>query len=501
MRIYYQILIKSIVPGICTTQLIGFFMVYCSNTALYKILINVHDSGYFVVPCGYAKDTLTFFSSAFFGAFFFTFTSGVTISVVGAVCGFFAHFFLNQKRFFCLFIFFIFFCLYSINKQEIAFIISCLFIFPGAISYYIAFNLSQREKIYLKKNREYRSVIYLFVTFVVILFTIFIFFKNSFFINFRDNFFLSNSVGQKINTFYYKYTLYPAYVFKSLEQKQFRTFDIESIRSFPDSYQIKKSLISQYYFPVKKKLCPDLNFKMHGSSLMLFDRSDRLITITTLYDFLNSSYSILKKFSKKTDNLKFFRQFTYFSLIVNLVIILFLLICLPLYCGFQYYKIDKIGLIASGLVCLILFFSLVLYFDDNIGNDLSNDKLCDLLFSEDVSLRVAALKYIAKEKKEIAEFNSYEKLLASPNIVQRYWFVYTLGFSKYEKTYQDLIRLLDDPHDNVLCMVFASLKEREQFLSVQSVLHKICFYKSWYVQWYGYRTLKKTGWIQTKQTE
>ena len=500
MRICYPILIKSIVSGICAAQLIGFIMLYSSNTAFHEILIKVHDSGYFVVPCGYAKEALTFLSSAFFGAFFFTLTSGVTISLIGSVCGIFALFFSNHRKVFCLFMLFLFFCLYNINEQKISFIISCFFIFPGAVSYYIALRLSREKSLHFKKSREYRNFIYLFVTFVVILFTVSISIKDSFFIDFRDNLFLSNPVGQKINSFYYKYTLYPAYVFKSLEQKQFRTFDQESIKFFPDSGKIKQRLINNYYFPIEKKLNPDLKLELYESRLGLFDRSGTLIIVTNLYEFVNSTSSILKKFSKKTDNLKFFRQFTYFSLIGSVVIILFLLIYLLVYCIFQYYQIDRMGVIASGIVCLILFFSLILYFDDNIGKNLSNDKLYDLLFLKGENSSITALKYIAKEKKEIAEF-PYEKLLVSSNIVLRYWLVYTLGFSKCEKTYHDLITLLDDSHDNIVCMVLASLRKRGQFRSVNCILHKICFYKSWYVQWYGYQTLKKTGWKQTERTD
>jgi hypothetical protein len=56
-----------------------------------------------------------------------------------------------------------------------------------------------------------------------------------FFVDFRDVLLLSNPVGTKINDFYYDYTLFPAEVFKSLEQKLLKTCSLQNLKMDPCS--------------------------------------------------------------------------------------------------------------------------------------------------------------------------------------------------------------------------------------------------------------------------
>ena len=53
---------------------------------------------------------------------------------------------------------------------------------------------------------------------------------NRLFLNIRDFLLLSNPVGKSVNDFYYRYTLYPAEAFKSLEQKLQRPIRLTDIQ-------------------------------------------------------------------------------------------------------------------------------------------------------------------------------------------------------------------------------------------------------------------------------
>ena len=50
----------------------------------------------------------------------------------------------------------------------------------------------------------------------------------------RDHLLLSNAVGISVNNFYYRYTLYAAQAFKSLDQDLLRTCRIEGMEHDPD---------------------------------------------------------------------------------------------------------------------------------------------------------------------------------------------------------------------------------------------------------------------------
>ncbi|NIW00069.1 hypothetical protein GWN26_13480, partial [Candidatus Saccharibacteria bacterium] len=69
------------------------------------------------------------------------------------------------------------------------------------------------------------------------------------FTDFRDIYLLSNPVGSKINKFYYKYTLYPAEVFKSLNQKMLKTGMIESQKA-DVTRMLENIFLNDDYIPI-----------------------------------------------------------------------------------------------------------------------------------------------------------------------------------------------------------------------------------------------------------
>ncbi|MBE9542760.1 MAG: hypothetical protein IMF01_10620, partial [Proteobacteria bacterium] len=78
------------------------------------------------------------------------------------------------------------------------------------------------------------------------------------FVGLRDNLLLSNSFGMKINDFYYKYTLYPAEVFKSLDQKTLKTCSLEHINKKTIAGLLEKQLINHDYLDIKGNEVVDL---------------------------------------------------------------------------------------------------------------------------------------------------------------------------------------------------------------------------------------------------
>ena len=88
-------------------------------------------------------------------------------------------------------------------------------------------------------------------------------------------------------------------------------------------------------------------------------------------------------------------------------------------------------------------------------------------------------------------------MLSSPYIPVRYWLVRVLGASRDPKNLKDLLRLMDDPSTNVVCMAYYSMGQRGNKSNIKDLLERIKRSDHWYEQWYAYKALRALGWKQT----
>jgi hypothetical protein len=317
------------------------------------------------------------------------------------------------------------------------------------------------------------------------------------FTDFRDIYLLSNPVGSKINKFYYRYTLYPAEVFKSLDQKMLKTASMGKIKKIATARTLEKILISYDYIPITSNIAVDLEVIQIDNDFIFENRGESIFRITSKEFFANPDKAI-KLFAKKSDAHSFFRRFTFLSLLIGLPIAVYVIghglitIVLSLF-----FLIRTSSVIASGIcfvMCLILFF----HFHLNRSPDVSIKNLPNALTSDRWQKRIAALKIVDEKGLEIKSFQAYPKLLASTYMPERYWFIRTLANSRSSATYRDLLNFLDDPHPNVLTMVFYALGQRGNRQAISEIINKIETSDDWYSQWYAYKALRSLGWKQTK---
>ena len=73
-----------------------------------------------------------------------------------------------------------------------------------------------------------------------------------------------------------------------------------------------------------------------------------------------------------------------------------------------------------------------------------------------------------------------------------------LALSSGAATYRDLLRMLNDPHPNVVCQVYYALGRRGQKSAIPLIINNIKQSAHWYTQWYGYGALRKLGWRQSR---
>ena len=126
------------------------------------------------------------------------------------------------------------------------------------------------------------------------------------------------------------------------------------------------------------------------------------------------------------------------------------------------------------------------------------DTLAGALSARQWPLRVAALRHIAAHQIEIARYPQYLEIAASPLVVERYWLARALAGSRDSATYEQLIRLMKDPHPNVVCQAYYALGTRGRPAAIDPIQTQMARSGHWYTQWYGYRALRKLGWHQNR---
>jgi hypothetical protein len=197
----------------------------------------------------------------------------------------------------------------------------------------------------------------------------------------RDKLLLSNPIGKGITDFYYRYTLYPAEVFKSLDQKTIKTCNLEQIKNRPFKRLLEGKLLARDYLNTGGDGEVDLVIRKEGKTL-IFENGGKVILRTTANDFLSAPANILKQFSSETDRYSFFRQVTFFSLLIGLPIILYLFlytIILSLLCRFFDFKTSSV---AAAILCFSVGIFLLLPLLSGKPGNIDKKDLTRLLKSE-----------------------------------------------------------------------------------------------------------------------
>jgi len=317
------------------------------------------------------------------------------------------------------------------------------------------------------------------------------------FTDFRDVFLLSNPVGSKINNFYYKYTLYPAEVFKSLDQKMLKTCRIENKAKSASTHTLEQILIRYDCIPIRGNSDVDFKVASADDDFIFENRGKPILRISSKKFFANPDRAI-KTFAKKSDAYPFFRLVTSLSLRFGFPLAIYVIVQgLISFTLSLFFSVRASSVIASALcfvLCLILFFS----FHLNRSRDVSAENLAIALNSDRWQNRVAALKIIENKGLEVKQFHAYPRLLTSPHIAERYWIVRTLANSRNPATYRDLLSFLNDTHPNVFSMALYALGKRGNKQAINKIIPIIETSNDWYSQWYAYNALRALGWRQTK---
>jgi len=483
-----------IAVGLLVSQAIFTIFVYQSNVSLLESLRVVSDAGYLTVPNAHAMSGLDALMPAFCGGLFFTLTAGAGLTIAAFVLIYVWHSVLARRPELLFFLVILWeLGIYKASQTARPLILTSAFILLPALVSILTLRWASGQK------SAWNPVVMHLAALLIIVGAWLPNVNGDVFIDIRDQLLLENPIGQKINSFYYHYTLYPAEAFKSLDQKQIKTARIR-IENAGLSGRVEKTLRRMDYLPVNKDIRVDLTIEDEGNRLSLI-HGDQPVLHVKSSRFLNAPESTLKEFSKQTDRMQILRKFTFFSLITASPLLLYLLIyTLFLIAGRAVLRHSaKCGAVAAVLAMIIgvAAAAAVHQFQYTPLASRNPQAFETLLQSKHRKDRIKALKRMDQSDIGVSPYEeAIVKSGESPHITERYWAARLLGDSDSERTYRMLSQMLNDPHPNVACMALYSLGRRNEQRAVPKIKRVLTASTHWYTQWYAYNALKELGWTQ-----
>lgn len=503
MKHYFKSIL-IILSGLLVFQVFSTLQVFLSNSELLQILIALENSSYFPVPNSNIIPSLQSPGVAFAGGVFFTLTVG-TYTVLAAMGG--AILWLRFDRYrpvvLMLFSLYILLVLAFINQKGLLFSETIAFV-STSVSVFLLCRLFFGEEFPVITPASVFVHVLMLIVLNLILIGAMRFSSESIFVDFRDRFLMTNTIGKSINDYYYKYTMYPANVFKPVSNRFPRVCSLISEKGKGDTSQIRNRLIQYDYLVLdppesENDFLADFIIEKIESDLLLKYKG-KIIVTTKPIPFIKDSGEYLSRFSEETDRYYNYRQLTALGLKTGLPLFFYILIHFTLFTLVALILKrtelkDQVGAFTSilGLILCVTAFGILA---ETESIEVKRDNLKSLLSSSERRDRIAALRFIDRNKINMVSLPDFELIGQGGDLTETYRYARALGHSRTAGAEKKLIGLLDDTRLNVVCQALYGLGIRGNRRMIPTIMDRIRNTDEWYIQWYGYRALKRLGWTQ-----
>jgi Ca2+/Na+ antiporter len=494
-RIWY--VAKAIFTGLCITQILATWHVYLSNKILFQTVSAIGQAGYLTVPNTLVAPTLKAFGPAFFGGCFFTLSIGAGLSVFSVIFAWIWDRILARNRSWLVPVVFLWLTpVAAMNGQGFSPMVTAYFLVVPFVVFVATLKWIPPEDIRGKWRNKLIPIAP--IALLTLIWT-----ANAdrfLFLDIRDFLLLSNPVGQKVDSFYYRYTLYPAQAFKTLQQKTLKTCHMPILDDKVKADRLQHIFIENDYLPVAADGPVDLEVVISENKLELQHAGETVIQ-TTLAAFFSHPRKHLNDFSTEMDRHGPFRQATIVFLVLGFPVLLYIMVFALIHfvTGF-FVPASRAFVITAGL-CFVIGLGLLAPLVLDRSKTVPAGQVSETLNAPSWQQRVSGLRTVVDEKQEIGRFPAYRQMVTSPHLPERYWVAKALGASRQPETFHALMTLLDDPHPNVVSMAFHALSQRGDRRVLGEVLKRIETSGHWYNQWYAYRALRALGWRQREASE
>jgi len=476
--------------GLIIAQAVGTLQVWQSNHLLHDKMQAVLAVGFLAVPNAHVLPSLETALAAICGGLFFTLSLGAGITLASMALAWLLppDTRVDRLRYYIPLVLWAI-ILTLINVDGVDLYVNLYFIFIPPLVF-----LANRRGF---KKTSLRKGILRLLPVIILALLWFSQFDAQMFIDIRDRLLLSNPVGQRINDFYYRYTLYPAEVFKPLSQKTIRTASVDLISDPVHRKTISQILIGLDWLPVSNSRLAELVIREKDARLIL-SKNDRTYVTSSFSEMSSRPEAVLKEFSEKEDRYPLFRQLTYYGILFAFPILLYIGLYTVMRWLLRIVASPQSAATAASAACLLLGVAVWIYFQQGRTELFTPNELPGALSSDHWQTQVAALRQCRRGDIDVFALPSYEALKTSSNTAVRYWLVETLVASKQKDTARELIGFLNDPSINVRTRACEILAQRNVRSAVETLLMRLTASDNWYFQWYAYKALKALGWKQSQ---
>ncbi len=470
-----------------TAEIVAALHVHLSNLDLHQAATALQEAGYLTVPNGRIIPALLSIKTALYGGIFYTLSIGAALTTVTLVLAWgWDRFFHRDRRALLSPLILWAGCLILANRQGVSPLATAHFLFTPPVVFLLAARLMPRYPV-AADNREWLIHPVALVLLALLGASQM---EAEVFSRFRDRCLLNNPAGRAVNDFYYRYTLYAARSFKSMDQRLLTPCRVEA-ESPVLSRRIASRLARYDYLAVGPEAATDLVIDARENPILVHYTGHPILRVTR-DRFFHETRELLKSVSRKTDRYGFLRWVTFLSLIGESLILLYLFISLPFQILFRLFLSPFKAKTLAALICLMICWAFFQYLQPRPVTDIGG-----ALRSDNWQQQIAALKTIEERKLEIAEYPVYTRLLESPHVAVRVRLARALGVSRAPATYPDLLSLLNDDHVTVVYQTYWGLGRRGRQAAIPRIEDGIRTSDHWYVQTYAYNALRRLGWKQT----
>ncbi len=481
--------------GMGIAQILATAQVYVSNHRLFAQILAVADAGFLPVPNQIVLPRLLDLETAFCGGLLFTLSVGAGLALLSAAAAQLWRRFNRGRR-----------TAAAGLAAVLAAAVACLNLrgFDVWVTLYLiaippaVFWLAGRSPFARRTPPGLRWAALRFLPLAVLALGWFTQYDRSLFVDLRDHLLLSNTAGQRISAFYYRYTLYPAEVFKTFDQRLIKTVaapDADWGRRHP---AIQRELIRMDYLPVGAAPEADIVLRFEGDRLALLHRGS-VVWENTIDRFLADPRRAAAEVSAEADRFGLFRRVTFYGVLlafpISLYVFLFALLRLAAGLVLNPHRAEA----AAAAACLLIGAAVLAGFHLSREDAPPPGAIDAALASDRWQQRVAGLKAIHDRREDVTARPAYARMLHSPYPQERYWLARALGASPNPAAFIDLIGLLDDPQINVRTMALQALAQRRDPRAVNPILKLLKTSDDWYDQLYAYQALRTNlRWDQTR---
>jgi hypothetical protein len=482
--------IRSIAAGLLTAQTIAVVHVRISNIDHYEKVKSLLDAGFVAVPSSAVAESLKDWHTAFYGGVFFTLTLGLGLTFLSRPAVGWWHRNRNLSVRWSLILLWTGLIGVMNSNGVSAAATAYAVLIPAAV-----FAASIRDK--RGPGSTVRGVGAIHLLGILVLGGIMLLKADTaVFSAVRDRLLLTNPIGIGVNNFYYRYTLYPAQAFKSLNQELIRTWRATDLRGNPTIARLRPTLARLDWLEIGEGGPHDMVVRIDGERLSLY-RQGKTILEVPAGEFLARPGLTLKDFSAETDRDVGLRRITFASLTAICLLTIYGGVYFPVHC-LAGRRLGPIGTAAASVFVALAAGSLVLSWTSGTIEKKAAGKaaLKAFLHADDAALRIKGLIRLCREKRDIQGLADPRGMARGEDPMERYWLARSLAFARSPDTFTVLVDLLDDPQVNVAYQACRSLGRRGDRRAVAPLLSVIHRSREWYVQLHAYRALKRLGWHQ-----